>query len=114
MSLKLLLQQLTNHDKIIIVNQAGEPQGVLISFEEYMELATKKPKASKPFIKEYAPPLPTPTQPKINDNFLTKNENFDTINTEILQWKNDHENPIDLEGDNVDVEDRFYLEEIVE
>jgi PHD/YefM family antitoxin component YafN of YafNO toxin-antitoxin module len=102
-----------NQEKLIVINEAGEPQVVLMSYSAYKKLL-KTPVAQSQI------------QPK-HTKQLTSDEILDKINQEIAQWKTqENQNPIALENDlliqknsadsavsNIE-QDRVYLEVIDE
>jgi len=105
-------------EKLIIVNNNGEPQVVLMSYEIYQSYCDNQ------------------KNNRVQNNNLTSDELLDRINQNIAQWKEQQNNPTDLEKgyfvkeeienyndivDNIDAkdmdedrfdEDRFYLETI--
>lgn len=107
-----------NQEKLIIVNNNGEPQVVLMSYEIYQSYCDNQ------------------KNNRVQNNNLTSDELLDRINQNIAQWKEQQNNPTDLEKDyfvkeeienyndivdNIDAkdmdedrfdEDRFYLETI--
>ena len=111
LSKEIINQVKNDQDKLIIVNEAGEPQIVLMSYQAYQKLLKK--------------PADRSVAQAMQSKQLTSDEILDKINQEIAQWKSQENlNPIALEKDlliqknNADntvsilEQDRFYLETI--
>ena len=88
-----LIQQLNSDgDKLILLNERGEPQGVLMSYTSYKALLQASAKresqsannSEKAFFYSKIP------------QGLTSGELLDKINAEIAQWR-EKENPISLD-----------------
>lgn len=107
LSQNLIKRIIDNQEKLIIVNNNGEPQVVLMPYEIYQNCCDNQ------------------KNNKIQNNNLTSDELLDRINQNIAQWKEQQNNPTDLEKDyfvkekieetqdDYDFdEDRFYLETI--
>lgn len=91
--LPALLKKIKNtNEKIIFVNEHGEPQGVLLSYKEYYEQYQEKQKQSQK----------QRTKRKKTATGLTSRALLDKINREIAQWK-EHQNPAMLDVDYFDL-----------
>lgn len=89
-----LIQQLnSSNDKLVLINENGEPQAVLMSYAAYESFI-------KAIIKHKTPSQsnsrPAGRLSKIN-NGLTSDKLLDKINNEIAQWKENEHNPISLD-----------------
>lgn len=89
-----LIQQLnSSNDKLVLINEKGEPQAVIMSYAAYESFI-------KAIIK-HKPPSQSNSNAdgrlsKIN-NGLTSDKLLDKINNEIAQWKENEHNPISLD-----------------
>ncbi|MEK9165465.1 MAG: hypothetical protein AAB525_01230 [Patescibacteria group bacterium] len=106
LSQNLIKHIINNQEKLIIVNHNGEPEVVLMPYKIYQNCCDNQ------------------KNNKIRNNSLTSDEFLDRINQNIAQWREQQNNPTDLEKDyfvkeeiaddqdDIDDEDRFYLETI--
>lgn len=118
LSQNLIKHIIDNQEKIIIVNNNGEPQLVLMPYQIYQNCCDGQQNHKTPTVLDSSPQL----------TGLTSDELLDRINQNIAQWKEQQNNPTDLEKDYFikeekesaknemddidDDEDRFYLETI--